>query len=307
MIIFCYEVIVLNPVWLKTFVTLVDTGHFTKAAEKLFMTQPGVSQQVAKLEQATNHSLIKRTKKSFSITEQGRLVYKYAKTLAENELSLIESLSFDDPYTGACSLACSGSVALLLYPKLLELQSQYRELIVKVKAAPHQQILTEIKEGFIDQGIVTDIPNVALFDVTELGEEELCLIVPKNTNTQISISSLILSLGLIAHPDAEHYLSMYLAHSEDGTSEHVNLVDIPQVGFINQISQILEPVAKGIGFTIIPKSALDSSSQLKNVKIVKPQKPVIETLYLVKKKNRTLPARFTTFNSVIEKVWLSRA
>jgi DNA-binding transcriptional LysR family regulator len=40
----------LNPNWLKTFVTLIDTGHFTKTAEKLFMTQPGVSQHINKLE-----------------------------------------------------------------------------------------------------------------------------------------------------------------------------------------------------------------------------------------------------------------
>ena len=295
--------VMLNPIWLKTFVTLIDTGHFTKTAEKLFMTQPGVSQQIAKLEQATKHMLIKRANKSFAITEQGQLVYDYAKNLAENELSLIESLSFDDPYTGVCSLACSGSVALLLYPKLLDLQHQYRELIVNVKAAPNQQILTEIKEGIIDQGIVTDIPSKTLFDVTELGQEELCLVVPQHTNSHINEKSLLTSLGLISHPDAEHYLSIYFAQCENGKSAQLNLADIPQVGFINQIGQILEPIAKGIGFTIIPKSALDSSSKHKYIKVVQPQKPVIETLYLVKKKNRHLPARFTTFNSVIEQIW----
>ena len=31
----------LNPVWLHTFKTLIEVGHFTQTAEKLFMTQPG--------------------------------------------------------------------------------------------------------------------------------------------------------------------------------------------------------------------------------------------------------------------------
>ena len=44
--------VMFNPVWLNTFVTLVNTGHFTKTAEKLFMTQPGVSQHINKLENA---------------------------------------------------------------------------------------------------------------------------------------------------------------------------------------------------------------------------------------------------------------
>ncbi|WP_448566122.1 LysR family transcriptional regulator [Thalassotalea ganghwensis] len=293
----------LNPVWLKTFVTLVDTGHFTKAAEKLFMTQPGVSQHIAKLEQASNHILIKRDKKSFAITEQGRLVYHYAKKLVENERYLIESLSFDDPCSGACSLACSGSVALLLYPKLLDLQHQHPKLIVKLKAAPNQQVLTEVKEGVIDQGIVTDVANKTLFDVTELGKEELCLVVPSDTDVSGINKTVLVNLGLVSHPDAEHYLSLYFAQSEDSFLARINMTDIPQVGFINQINQILEPIAKGIGFTIIPKSAVDSFAKRNSVKIIKPSKPVIETLYLVRKKHRILPARFETFNSVIKQAW----
>ena len=53
----------LNPNWLKTFVTLIDTGHFTKTAEKLFMTEPGVSQHISKLEKACGHALIHRDRK----------------------------------------------------------------------------------------------------------------------------------------------------------------------------------------------------------------------------------------------------
>ena len=295
--------LVLNPIWLKTFVTLIDTGSFTKAADKLFMTQPGVSQHIAKLEHASKHLLIKRDKKSFVITEQGLQIYNYAKALAEKERSLLESLSFDEPFSGVCSLACSGSVALLLYPKLLDLQHKYPELIVKVKAAPNQQILTEIQQGIIDQGIVTDIPNNNLFDIQELGKEELCLVVPKHTKVDSDKKNLLMRLGLMSHPDAEHYLSLYCAQSEELSLKQLNLADLPQVGFINQISQILHPIAKGIGFTVLPKSALDSYSEANNIMIVKPQKPVIETLFLVQKKNRSLPERFNTFISVIEETW----
>ena len=293
----------LNPTWLQTFVALIETGHFTKTAEKLFMTQPGVSQHIAKLEEATQHALIKRDKKSFTITEQGKLVYQYAKDLAQQEQTLIESLSFDDPHSGVCSLACSGAVALLLYPKLLTLQKQHNKLIVKVKAAPNQQILSEIKDEIIDQGIVTDVPNKALFDVVEIGKEELCLIVPKHSHVDSDKKRLLKELGLIAHPDAEHYISIYCAQSDEASLKQLNLAEIPQVGFINQIGQILEPIATGIGFTVIPKSAVDSFSKANMVSVVKSQKPVLETLFLVRKKNRILPARFNIVNDLIKKMW----
>ena len=56
----------LNPIWLETFVTLVDTGHFTQTAEKLFMTQPGVNQHIRMLEVESGYSLISRDKKALN-------------------------------------------------------------------------------------------------------------------------------------------------------------------------------------------------------------------------------------------------
>ena len=293
----------LNPVWLKTFVTLVDTGHFTQTADKLFMTQPGVSQHINKLEMACGYSLIKREKKTFIVTEQGRLMYQHAQDLMQNEKALMEELAFDKPFSGDISLACSGSVALLLYPKLLKLQLAYSELVVRLKASPNYQILDDIKSGKIDLGIVTDKPSNATFDTKELAKEELCLIVPKGIDCEKNLKQILIDLGLISHPDAEHYLSLYFAQSKESDLAHLDINKIPVVGAVNQISQILLPVSKGIGFTILPKSALDSFDGKEYLKVVKPQSHVIETLYLVKKKNRALPERFKVINRVIESAW----
>ena len=51
----------INPLWLNTFKILVDVGHFTQTAEKLYMTQPGVSQHIKKLEQACDCELFRLT------------------------------------------------------------------------------------------------------------------------------------------------------------------------------------------------------------------------------------------------------
>lgn len=293
----------LNPVWLETFITLVDIGHFTQTAEKLHMTQPGVSQHINKLEEACGYNLIKREKRSFAITEQGRLVYKHAKALIRDEKLLFEQLSFDDPLSGECTLACSGSVALLLYPKLLQLQNKHPNIHINIKAAPNHQILADIKNGHIDQGIVTDIPNEIFFDFEELGQEELCLILPLKATTNDSWEQLLLDLGLINHPDAEHYLSLYFKQSKEQELTQLDVSKIPVIGSINQISQILEPIAQGIGFTVLPKSAVDSFPSPERLKVLKPKQPVMESLYLVCKKNRVLPARYDTFNSIIRQTW----
>ena len=48
----------INPLWLQTFCTLVEAQHFTQTAQRLRMTQPGVSQHIHKLEQQLGHKLL---------------------------------------------------------------------------------------------------------------------------------------------------------------------------------------------------------------------------------------------------------
>lgn len=290
----------LNPNWLKTFVTLIDTGNFTKSAEKLYMTQPGVSQHISKLEKSCGYALIQRDKKSFDITEQGFLVYQYAKQLVKNEYELLEQLDFDNPFSGDCKLACSGALALTVYSKLLGIQTQHSHLVVQLKAAPNHQILNEIQNGVIDLGIVTDIANNSPFDVQEIGREQLCLVLPVSTETEKVDGDLLTKLGLVEHPDAKHYLSLYFEQDQESNFPYLNIEQLPVTGYVNQISQILEPVAKGLGFTVLPKSAVDSFKEPQLLKIFKPQKPVIEILYLVKKRNRVLPARFEVVKSTLQ-------
>ena len=90
----------LNPIWLDTFITLADSGSFTRTAEVRFMTQPGVSQHVKRLEEACGCDLVVRLGKGIQLTEQGQRVLAYAKSQQEKELAFITSLKFDVPFEG---------------------------------------------------------------------------------------------------------------------------------------------------------------------------------------------------------------
>ena len=302
----------LNPVWLNTFKTLVDTGHFTKTAERLFMTQPGVSQHIKKLEQACGHALLQREKKSFELTEQGRQVYQYAVQLVQNETMLLQQLAFDNPFEGHCRLSCSGSLALLLYPKLLDLQQQHPQLIIELEAAPNQKILADVQSGEVDLGIVTQWPNSGLLSVEELGCEVLSLVLPKSffnrDKTLVAEPSAdttlarLKKLGLIAHPDAKHYLALYMAQSGEPMFENLSVEEFPISGYVNQLSQILLPVSKGLGFTVLPQSAVANFAFKDQLESFQAQKSVQETLYLVTKRRRELPARFDTLLPCLKQV-----
>lgn len=287
----------LNPVWLNTFKTLIDVGHFTKTAEKLFMTQPGVSQHIRKLEESCGAALIQRDKKSFDITEAGLRVYQYAKRLESEEAELLQGLQLDDPYSGVCRLACSGALGLKLYPELLDLQATYSELITRLEVAPNHKIVQEVLSGDVDLGIVTYLPQPALFEVEEVGTDELCLFYPAQYQG-ITLDSII-ALGLIEHPDVHHYLDLYLALCGEATQEQIDRRQIQATGYVNQLSQILLPVAQGLGFTVLPHSAVSQFARPEQLAIYPSVRRVEESLYLIAKKGRLLPARFEVITKII--------
>src|SRR5579864_801671 len=66
---------------LRIFVTIARLGSFTRAAERLYMTQPTVSQQLAMLEQAIGASLIERDTRHLRLTTAGETLLPYAERL----------------------------------------------------------------------------------------------------------------------------------------------------------------------------------------------------------------------------------
>ena len=170
----------INPIWLDTFITLAETGNFTRTAEQRFMTQPGVSQHLKKLEEACQCELVVRLGKGIQLTEQGQRVYHYAKEQQEKEEDFITSLKFDAPFEGKCVVACSGAIAQRIYPALLALQKQHSALNIHVEVAPRRTILSGIASNTLELGIVTNQPESEDIYSEYLGEEALGLILPRS-------------------------------------------------------------------------------------------------------------------------------
>ncbi|MCL2920108.1 LysR family transcriptional regulator [Shewanella litorisediminis] len=303
----------LNPLWLRTFVTLVDTGHFTQTANKLFMTQPGVSQHLNKLEQACGHQLLLRSRSGIELTEAGSRLYQYALSQARAEAALLGSLDEDNPYSGICRLACSGALAQLLYPRLLALQAEHPGLKVHMEAAPNARIINEVQQGDKDLGIITAPPPRGLFNEAEIGTQALCLVLPANAGTLTSADAStdeaalpsideLKALGLISHPDAAHYLSLFFAHSKHEGYQDAFAEDFPVSSYINQLGQILLPVSLGLGFTVLPLSVAEQFSDRAKLRVCVGNERVFEPLYLIHKRQRQLPARFDTIRALIGSV-----
>ncbi|MGR5064745.1 LysR family transcriptional regulator [Photobacterium sp. DNB22_13_2] len=280
----------LNTQWLHTFITLVEVGHFTQTAEKLFMTQPGVSQHIKKLEEQAGTLLIKRIGKRFELTPAGQQLYHYGLRRQEEEKQLLGQLLVDDPFSGECYLACSGSLAMFLYPHFLDHQKNHQAISIHLESAPNHRILEGIKSGQFDIGIITHAVADQYFDQTKMGQEALCVVVPANYPDKKLDKESLYSLGFINHPDGKHYLQQ--VHLANYSDSHFDFNKIKKTGYINQLNQILLPVSKGLGFTVLPEKAVDHFSYPDKIKKLEVPNTVSQELYLIWKQHRPLPKRY---------------
>lgn len=83
----------LNIDLLRAFVTVVDTKSFTKAADRVFRTQPTISLQIKKLEQHSGAVLLERDSRNICMTEEGRKLYAYATKILDLHDQLCAQLS----------------------------------------------------------------------------------------------------------------------------------------------------------------------------------------------------------------------
>ncbi len=290
----------LNPIWLNTFKTLIDVGHFTRTAELLHMTQPGVSQHISKLESACGYPLIKRFNKKFELTVYGHKVYRYAVKHFEEESRLLQNLAHDEPFHGRCTIGCSGTFAWLIYPQLLSLQASYPELSIEVEATPNKGIFEQILNGNLDIGIVTKEPNAKYFSSRVIGSEILALVLPTSADDTLPINELLMTLGVIRHPDLIHYFNTYVAQAKNTLLDQLDLESMATRSYINQIHQILVPIAKGIGFTVVPKWCVDLFAEKEHLKIIHTNQRVQDPVYLVTKLNSPLAKRYDRIIDIIK-------
>ena len=145
----------INTVWLRTFCTLVEVGHFTRTAERLHMTQSGVSQHVRKLEEQLGTELLVREGKRFSLSGAGERLYNQAQDLLLALANLEQKVGEDPPYEGVVRVMSPGSVGLKLYPHLLALQSEHPQLIIDYRFAPNSDVERAIAASTVDIGFMT--------------------------------------------------------------------------------------------------------------------------------------------------------
>ncbi len=277
----------LNPLWLRSFQQVVKLHSFTRAAERLDLTQAAVSQHLRQLESRLGPLLIRRPR-GIELTPAGEALLDYCVELDGAQHRLATRLE-DGGTAGDVSLISPGSVGLLLYPQLLDLQVRHPELQIRHRFAPDPEVLDAVLGNRFELGITTSKPQDPRLAASVLTKEALELVAPAAaTVTQWRD---LAALGFIDHPDGLSMATRLLARHMPGSP---SVATLPIRGFSNQISLILEPVARGLGFTVIPGSARRAFRDQQAIQVVAGKHAVVDTLWLIHRAEWPLsgPARW---------------
>ena len=146
---------------LETFLTLYETCSFTKTAQKLGMAQPAVSKHIFKLEEDLGHKLFLRTKKSVKPTEEAvQLMLKFRPLISEMNQSWNDLKNQNKNLQGLIRI---GSIVEPGEQYLFELITAFKQknpdIRFQLELKQSSQIITDVKNGLLDFGLVFDLPN----------------------------------------------------------------------------------------------------------------------------------------------------
>lgn len=143
-----------------TLIVLAETGSFTKTAQKLFITQPAVSQQITALEEDLQFSVVIREHNKIKLTTAGKQLVKFAKQLDLESQKVIASLRTG---TEHLKMGCTLSLSSTILPKFIQ-QLSTRTNVVATKINNTQHILQNIRDGKVDFGLIEGNFNKEEFD-----------------------------------------------------------------------------------------------------------------------------------------------
>lgn len=141
---------------LTIFVEVVEQKNFTKAAQKLHISQPAISQSIANLEAKLGARLIERTNKEVRLNKAGLIVYQYAKQILRNyeEMTTLVSDLINEP-SGSIKIGASYTIGEYVLPNVLgKLQQTYPLINPHVKIGNTDEIGKDLLDNTIDIGLI---------------------------------------------------------------------------------------------------------------------------------------------------------
>jgi len=186
----------MNINYLNTYFNVIKAGSFSKAAKKLFSSQPNVSYQVKRLEQDIGLPLIDYHKKTIYPTKAGRIVLSFAEKIVREQHVLEHELAMlIDNLVGNLFIVASHIPGeFILPPMLCSFNKEYPSVETNTVLINPSRVIESISSGGYEVGFCSDKPESKNLDYFEIAEDKVMLILypghPLAHETEVSIKDL---------------------------------------------------------------------------------------------------------------------
>jgi DNA-binding transcriptional LysR family regulator len=167
---------------LASFLEVAKLQSFSRAAEKIYRTQPAISAQVRLLEQECGEKLFDRSGKKVMLTPAGEILQRYAQRMLELHKEALQAIAeLNQTARGKLQIGANEATCLYVLPKTF---ARFRELYPLVQISIYRnfshKIVQKVQEGAIELGIVTLPQNANNMEVIPVFRDEMQAIVPVN-------------------------------------------------------------------------------------------------------------------------------
>ncbi|PIC64146.1 LysR family transcriptional regulator [Sporosarcina sp. P13] len=181
---------------LLVFLTVIEKGNLTRAAEKLFITQSAVSQNIKLLEEQFNAQLLDRTNKRIKLTKAGEILYLHAKQIM-NQYALAGRMidELKEGITGSLTIGSGFTFGEYFLPDVIStFIKDHPNINPKITIKNSIRIANQVKQKDLDIGIIErEIFYDELLTVP-FSQDDMVVIVPadfpKNNGDVIPLSEL---------------------------------------------------------------------------------------------------------------------
>jgi len=244
---------------LQAFMAIAETGSFSRAAERIYLTQPAISKRIALLEQELGAALFDRVGRRVQLTPAGQALAARARELLkdfEDVRRVITNLA--GTIGGELRLAMSHHVGLhRLTPALQRFHDTYPEVRLDLRFMDSEQACQAVAQGELEVAIVTLPPQKdATLRLEQVWDDPLDFVVgrehPLAHETTIAPRRLLEFPAIL--PGQGTYTREVILNALGTMRNRV------QVGMATNYLEVLKMLAAiGLGWSALPRTMIDDS------------------------------------------------
>lgn len=284
---------------LETFRCVAEERSFSRAAKKLFRSQPAVSQTVRKLEDELGEPLVDRSSRDGRLTDAGQLLLEYAKKLLNTRQEAQGALEeLRRMHKGRLGIAANEVTCLYLLPLLDEYRRLHPMVNITVQRSLASHIPDELLSHGVELGLLTYRPDDPLLKSIVVYRDELAFVVPRNHPLATAREVGIQELGaecFIAHIVPSPYRARVLAAFKRRRVPLNKNVELPTIEAIKRF------VAEGNGVALLPGICVAAEvARGELVRVAAPELAFERKLRIVHRRGGSLSHAARAFLSIAE-------